>query len=196
MFNRNNFLIECAGLVTGQTNGAGQGVGFIRSYTVPLQSLRTAAGLTLTAATNPLIAALETNFIGLQWASSDSTKAQLNFTVPLDYDENSDTITLAILVNSAGTTDSPTLSANVYKKSAGAALSADLAPAASAAIPKTTAATAAAVRTITISGKGIKAKDVLTILIAPGAHTTDAVNVYGIDIQYKSTLVAFSSANR
>jgi hypothetical protein len=101
------------------------------------------------------------------------------------------------MVNSAGNTNAPTFSANVYQKRAGTALSANLAPSASAAINKSaTAATAAGEVTITVSGKGLKAKDVLTILLAPGSHSTDAVNLYGLEIRYKSTIAAYHEANR
>lgn len=194
-----NLLLQLKQTNTSGTNGSsgtGNGLGFKRSTPVPLTDLKTSAGLTLTGATSPLVAALETNAIGVQWASSNSSKAAYIIHIPGDYDETTDTLLLNYLVNSAGTTDSPTLTANVYQKRAGTALSADLAPAATTAIPKTTAATAAAYRTITVSGKGLKGGDVLTVLVAPGAHTTDAVNLYSFNYTYYSTLVPFDPTLR
>lgn len=173
------------------------GSGFVRSVVIPLTDLKTSAGLTLTAGTNPLVAALETNAVGVQWAAGNATAALLNYVVPLDFDQGADLLQIVFLVNSAGNTDAPILDATVYRKRAATALSADLDPTASAAIPKSaTAATAAAERTIILSGKGLRPRDVLTILIAPGTHATDAVNVYGVEARYKSSLVAYAPADR
>lgn len=197
MFTPANFLIRLKDLVSQTTNGAGSGVGFYRTVPLPLGSFRTSGNLTLTAATNPLVAALETNFLGVQWAAGDSTKMSLNWVVPDDYDKNTDIIKLNYLCNSAANTDSPTLTVNVYRKRAGTALTADLAPSATSAIAKSaTAATAAAVRTVTISAKGLQAGDVLSILVAPGTHATDAVNLYSVSLRYPSTLVDFDPTTR
>lgn len=173
------------------------GDGFYRSVKIPLTDLKTAAGLTLTAGTNPLMAALETNHVGLQWAAGNATAALLNFTVPVDYDQTADLLELVFLVNSAANTDAPILDATAYKKRAGTALSADLDPTASSAIPKSaTAATAAAERKIVFSGKGLRPRDVVTVLPFPGTHATDAVNVYGVELRYRSTLVGFAASDR
>lgn len=196
-FATNNFLLGLTGLQTFGGNGNGKGLGFKKSEPIILQDLCTAAGLTLTAGTSPPIAALETNFIGIQWAAGNAAKVLLNFTVPVDYDQTTDVLNIHLLANSAGNTDAPTISANVYNKRAGTALSADLAPTASAAITKSaTAATAASDVFVSIAGKGLLAGDRLTILIFPGTHGTDAVNLYGIELHYWSTLVAFNQASR
>ena len=199
MFTRENFLLLLGEIIATQTSGGGRGgVGFLKTANLNLLSdLRTSAGLTLTAGTNPLVAALETNALGIQWAAGDSTKGSIVYKIPNDYDENSDTLILSMIVNSAGNTNAPTITANVYNKRKGTALSADLAPSASAAIPKSaTAATAAAEVTITIQGAGLLVGDVLTILLAPGTHATDAVNLYALSIRYYSCLVAMRSALR
>jgi hypothetical protein len=189
--NMTQFLRRLKGMiVTG-------GDGLTKSVVIPLTDLKTSAGLTLTAGTNPLTAALETNAVGVQWAAGNATAALLNFVVPLDFDKGADLLQVAFMVNSAGNTDAPILDATVYRKRAGAALSADLDPTASSAIPKSaTAATAAAERIITLLGKGLQARDILTILVAPGTHGTDAVNVYGVEVRYKSTLVAYADTDR
>jgi len=192
MFTLNNFLLRLNGLITGQSNGQGSGVGFLKTMPIHLTELKTTAGLTLTGATAPLVAALETYLLGVQWAASNATAALLIVPIPYDYDEITDKIIINMQVNSAGNTDNPTMSAVVYNKRVGTAVSANLAPSASSAIPKSaTAATAAANRTITISGKGIKGGDTINILLSPSAHTSDAVNLYSLAIQYYSTLVAF-----
>ncbi len=194
MFTPANFLLRLAGLITYGSNGNGSGLGFIRSAS---HTLKSATGLGLTAGTNPLVAAFETNHIGVQWASGDSTKAMFTFVVPLDYDTTSDYLSIVLEVNSNGNTNAPTFTANVYSKRAGTALTADLAPAASAAIAKSaTATTALAETTILVQGKGLKPRDVVTIYLAPGTHATDAVNLYGLEVRYRSTLVAFNSADR
>lgn len=194
MFTRENFLLFLGEIITTQTSGGSRGgVGYLKTKDINLLAdLRTSGGLTLTAGTNPLVASLETNALGVQWAAGDSTKGSFQFAVPIDYDQGSDTLILSMIVNSAGNTNAPTITANIYNKRSAAALSADLAPAASVAIPKSaTAATAASEVTITLQGAGLKAGDVLTILLAPGTHATDAVNLYGMSVRFYSSLVGY-----
>lgn len=171
------------------------GDGFLRSHKLSITGdLRTAAGLVLTAATAPLVAAFETNALGVQVAAGQTAAGSFTFQVPLDYDQQADTLKIVVLVNSAGNTNTPILDATVYRKRAGAALSADLGSTDSAAIPSL--ATLAAERTIVISGKSLRPGDVLTINLITGAHATDAVNIYGVEVRYKSALVASDPASR
>ena len=171
------------------------GDGFTRTVPIQLHSLRNSSGLTLDASTtNPRLAALETNFLGMQWLAGNAAVAVLNWTVPIDYDETADRLDIVVLCNSAGDTDTPTLDANVYQKRAGASLSADLDATASAAISNNTAK--AAERVIKIRSEGLRAGDVLSIHLFPGTHATDAVNVYGLGVRYKSTLVSYRLSHR
>lgn len=170
-------------------NNSGDGIRVSRPLNLPAD-VRTIAGLVLTAATVPAVVAAETNALIVQVIAGQTQGGSFVFEVPKDYDETADELKINVLSNSSANTDAPTLDATVYRKRAGVALSADLNPAATAAISKSaTPATAASIRTIDVSGKGIKGGDVLTINLVTGAHATDAVNIYAINVQYKSQLV-------
>ena len=174
MFTRNSFLTELRGIVANNSSpGTRNGVGILVTKDLNLDNgLRTTAGLTLTASTTPAVVALETNALGIQWVAGNASKAAFQFAVPEDYDIGSDTMVLSMVINSGGNTDAPNMVANVYQKRGGAALSADLAPAMSAAIAKgSTEATSAAETTITLSGAGLLPNDVLTFQLAPTGGT-------------------------
>jgi hypothetical protein len=156
--------------------------------------LTTAAGLTLTAATVPTIANVETNGIAIVAAASGTANGSFNFVVPEDYDEVADELKLVLLVVSGGTTNTPTQTATAYRKRAGAALTAALTVVASSAIPTSTAK--AAERTIVLSGNSLQAGDVLTVNLVSGAHTTDTVVIHSVSVQYKSSIVFNDPTNR
>ncbi len=81
---QSSFLVQLQKIPTSQMLGS-RGVGFLKSVPVPVTALKT-AGLTLTGATSPKIAALETSFLGVQWAAGATDAASFNFTVPYDFD--------------------------------------------------------------------------------------------------------------
>ena len=168
---------------------SGEGKGILQSVPIAVTELKTSTGLTLTTITAPAVAVAETNAIVVEWADGSVTPAILNWVVPQDYHQDNDTLILSLMANSNGNTDTPTMSATVYNKRVGTAISSNLAPAASAAIPTKTAL--ASEVTITVSGKGLKGGDVLTILLYPGTHNNDAVDLYGLSIKYRSSLVAY-----
>lgn len=190
-------------------NQALPGDGFYRQ--MPFNMLadwKTAAGLVLTAATAPLVAALETSFIGVQSASSTTDLGMFNIPIPRDYDDDADELKIRFLCNSAGTTNAPTITAAIYRKREGVALTADLGVPASAAIVKTSATIGAGWVEINASKRlggaapdsggtdnrtatgddSIKAGDRLTVALTISAHATDAINFYGVEIWYRSNL--------
>ncbi len=161
----------------------------------PIADLRTSGGLVLTAATAPAVVAAETNALVVQAAAASTALGSFVFQVPKDYDTVKDELKINCLVNSAGTTDAPTLTTTAYNKRAGAALSAALTvKAVSAAVPSSTVK--AAERTIDLSGNGLQPGDVLTINLVTGAHATDAINLYGVDVQYRGSIVFSVFNNR
>lgn len=161
------------------------GEGIRRKVQVPLTDLRTSTGLVLDAsATNPRFAAAETNALVVSSVAGQTALGSFTFVVPADYDATADELKIVLLVESAGTADFPTLDATVFRKRAGAALSADLAPAASAAV-----VVLASERTISLSGNRLQAGDVLTINLVTSAHATDATHLHSIEMQYKGGIV-------
>lgn len=175
---------------------AGEGVLVERPLNI-LADIRTIVGLVLTGATSPPLAAIETNGLAIVVAANQTAAGTFTFVVPGDYDSVADILTFPILVNSSGATNNPTLDGTVYRKRAGAALSADLDPLVSAAIPATIAPTTSqAIRVVSMSGKACRAGDVLTVNIFTAAHTTDAVNIFSISVVYRSSIVFAAEASR
>lgn len=168
------------------------GSGVIREVPIPLASVKTTGGLTLTASTGPTIAATETSGIAIVAAASTTACGTILFPIPNDYDATADYLRVKVLCEMGGATNSTnTLGATVYRKRAGTALSADLTPTASAIIPASASPTDdAAIREVIITGEGCRAGDCLTINLTTGSHTTDALNIWGIWIEYKSMWVA------
>ncbi len=187
-FNVANFLKGLEALVTGD--------GFKRVVQgININTLRLASGAILAADSgNPMRASLETYFEGVQLASSQTALGTLAFQIPRDYDETVDKLDIRFLANSAGDTDTPTIDASMYRKRAEAALSADIDPTISAVVNNNTAkADWVEVRS---HDDGWKAGDAVTIILASSAHTTDALNVYGLEVVYASDLAYFEDSER
>jgi hypothetical protein len=160
--------------------------GFRRVKSINIISdLRTTAGLVLTAATVPTVAAIETNAVAIVAAAGGTANGTFTFVVPDDYADQSDELKIRLLVVSGGT-DVPTQTATAYRKRAGAALTAALTVVASAAIPTAPPRRRSGSSTCR---QQPAAGDVLTINLVSGAHATDTVIIHGIQVQYKSGLV-------
>lgn len=131
------------------------------------------------------LTAAETNLRVLSLAASTTAVGTLNFVVPRDFDEQTDAFFLKLIAASAGATDTPVLTATIYRKRPGSNI---------ATVGVFTVAALSAVAqslTFNVIGKGLQRDDVLTIVITSAAHTTDAVLVYGIEPSYRSTLVSY-----
>jgi len=82
-----------------------------------LSNLRDATGQVLSGATVPVIAALETNFYGLQTATGQTFMGKFTWVVPQDYDEAIDNFDVLVACNMAGNTDSGlTITPTIYRK--------------------------------------------------------------------------------
>ena len=174
------------------------GIGFKRSVPgIDLNSIRDADGTILTALTEPSREAAETYFYSALVVSASQTDlGTLAFMVPRDYDATVDKMRIRFLVNSGGTTDAPILDAAIYVKKPGTALSSDVNPTASAAIPKTSATTGAAWREIKVEGEGLAPNDAVCCVLSTGAHTTDTVVVYALEVAYIGDLAYYEEDER
>lgn len=168
------------------------GDGFRIRVRVPLALLRTSTGLVLDAsATNPRFAAAETNALVVSSVASQTALGTFVFTVPGDYDATADELKINLLIESAGTTDHPTITPTVYRKRIGVALTANLAPAASGAVTDL-----AGELTVNLSGNHLQAGDVLTINLVTGAHTTDAIHLHSVSMTYKGGVALQTLSSR
>jgi hypothetical protein len=172
------------------------GYGFKRTIAgININTLRLATGAILAADSgNPQRGSLETNFEGVILASSQTDLGSLTFQIPRDYDQSVDKLRIRFLANSAGDTDTPAIDAAMYRKRAAAALSSDIDPTISAAVNNNTAK--AGWVEIVSEGDGWQAGDAVTILFTSGAHTTDALHVYGLEVVYAGDLAYFDQDDR
>ena len=224
--NENNFVRRVSYLTPGD--------GFRKCHELDLlSSIRDASGLVLTGATVPAVAALETNFYGLQVVTGQTFAGKFTWNVPQDYDESADALDILVACNMAGTTNSGlTLTPTIYRKRpvpsmipddvggsfpAGLALSADLGcPTSVDTVPllgsnlltkwvkitcsrftsglQTEAGTGVSNRTLSATADAsLRCGDCIQVSLAlSAAHATDALNIYGIELWYRSNL-AFSN---
>jgi len=172
------------------------GLGFKRVIQgLNINSIRSGDGIIPTASTHPGRVAVETSFDCLQCANGQTAVGQLVFMIPRDYDESVDKLDFRFLAQMAGDTNSAvTISGALYRKRAGAALTADLGPTISGAVnTNTELADWIEVRS---HGDGHKAGDAITIDFTAAAHATDALNIYGLEVVYASDLVYFEDDER
>ena len=189
--NQGNFLRKLEGLVTGD--------GFKKSDTIPLGSILDHAGASLTATVTEVgMDLLDTGSKQMVIFVDDdqNTMGMFNYVVPQDYDESVDKLRIrALLSMDGGTTDTVYLHAEIYKKRAGAAASADLNPTAeTTAIPATVAG--AAWSEVNADGNSLAGGDCLTILLKVGAHTTDGILIYGVEVVRAADIVYFDPDDR
>lgn len=163
---------------------------------VNLHSLRDSNGNVLDQSSTPPWAALETNAIGVQVASSQTAIGGFVFTVPRDYDQSVDYLRFRVLAQSGGTTDTPSIDAAIYRKRAGSALSADLDPTISGVI--VISSSAGSWVEIDADGLSIRPGDVLTVVLSLGGTrgTTDSADLYDLEVYYKSDLVFYEKTER
>jgi hypothetical protein len=181
--------------------GYGGGDGFKKKTSFSIASLKTSAGLTLTAGTTPSIKNSESNAIVVSIAANGTAGGSFTWQVPPDYDNASDFLELHILAETGGTTDlTDTFSATVYYKRSpvydptkgvnggGYALSAVLGTIGTSAVVPTSTAHASTL-IVSLSGNTLIPGDVLTINITATTGSTDAVNIYDFGLVYRSNLV-------
>lgn len=168
------------------------GHGFYREKILPLRDFHLdadGATLTTTTSTNPGWTKVGTNMTGLAWAASKQVACGYDFAVPDDYDALKDKLIVKLKLKMAGATDTPTVTVAAYSD---AASTTDLAPTALTALSAT-----ATWKEIDLSDNSIAAGDVIHFNLTPeAAHTTDAIELYGIKLKYKSDLAAHLRTSR
>ena len=179
------------GLFLRNTDRIITGYGFKKSVNV-IEWLKASDGTALTGTTtNVGRGAIETSFLGIIGASSGTFAMNLCFKVPWDYDQSIDTMKVRFLAQMGGNTNSAVkLDAALYQKKVATALSADLNPTISAAIP--TLATKAGWVEIVATNLGLVAGSGASwVITSSGTHTTDAIHIYAAEVEYYSDLVYY-----
>lgn len=148
---------------------------------IDINSIRV-TGLIPTASTEPSRESLETNFEGMVVSSSQTAAGDLTFMVPRDYDKSKDYMAVRFLASSGGDTNTPTIDATLFRKRAETALSSDLDPDISAAVNNST--TDAGWVEVVASGLDLDPGDAITWVFTTSAHTTDALDIYAVEVVY------------
>lgn len=173
---------------------------------VGIHSIRDSSGDLLDSSTTPALAALETNMEGIQVAAAATAIGELRFVIPWDYDENDNELLVWILAVSGGTTDTPSIDGAMYAKRNGLALTSDLNPTITSVCPISTSYASwlmldCSDMTIDDSdgvAQPLRGGDVIQITLTTGGTrgTTDTLDIYDIDVSYRSDLVFFDPDDR
>jgi hypothetical protein len=111
----------------------------------------------------------------LAWAASSSVEVQWNVVAPADLDANFPVL-VKLFAAMGGTTDTPTITVAFF-----AGVGGTNGGSATAAVSGTTPAT----KTVTVAASNIGAAGTpWNITLVPGAHTTDALYVYDVRLEY------------
>lgn len=181
-----------------------------------LAAVKDTTGLILTATTVPAVLATETNFFAISCVGGQTHVGLFNWVVPADYDEGKDELRIRLLCNRNADTAgdaAKTVTPLIYRKRAGVALSADLGCPTSPVIPALAVnlgtkgieincdakvlATGAANRSLAATADAsIKANDALTVRLTVSAAFTDDIDIYGIEMVYRSNLAFTDISDR
>lgn len=136
----------------------------------------------------------ETNARVLLVEEAVDTIGFISFKVPHDYDEATDELRLRVLASqlSVSTDDDVELDAEVYIKTPGSALGADVGPAK----PGTVLSTTEQYVEFDFSSLGLSADDVVQIkIITNGANDTNGEEIllHAVELKYRSTLVSYDA---
>jgi hypothetical protein len=134
--------------------------------------------------------ASEANIRVLNAAAGSTTIGYLTYPIPRDYDEATDKFAVRMLMNMTGATDTPQQTVTLYDKRPGSA-----ATAGTASTDGSNLSATESWHQFNFNGLGLKRDDVVTIKIVSGAHTTDSIQIYGIEVTYLSTLVSYNRSS-
>ena len=175
-------------IIAGSTTTFSEGSGV---FIVEIQNMDTADAFA-TAMAQLAGTADETNAKVLKIEEAIDDIGHIVWVVPRDYDENTDILRLRVMASqvSLSTDDDVELDAEVYVKTAGAALGSDEGPTA----PGTVLAAAEQWIEFDFKGYGLVRDQVVTIqLITDGHNDTDGeeVLIHAIELYYRSCLVSY-----
>lgn len=183
-FSLNNFLYAIKQIVTGGGFAVNSGNtltsadgGFNQDYNLGLNSgVPASSTVTYTTSSNVPV---------LQAAAATTTVGTFGFLVPRDYDQATDKLIVRILAKMAGATDAPTLTVAPKVNPLGVAQTTP-ASVVSAALSTTERAFE-----FNLSGNGLARDAIVSFTLTAGAHTTDALLIYAIEVVYASCIVSY-----
>jgi hypothetical protein len=171
------------------------GIGFKRSINVTEQIKGTAGAALSATTTNVGRGAIETNYDGIICDSSGTAVLTLSMLVPRDYDAQKDEMRVRFLAQMAGNTNNAIhIIGALWQKKVATALGSDLTPTQSDHIP--TLATKAGWVEVVADGEGLVPGSAIYWEFTTSAHTTDAIHIYAVEVEYFSDLVYNDEADR
>lgn len=186
LFGPDNFLTHIKNLVMGGGRDTNNNPANDSGYLVDGPDL---LGNSILAASVTYIADSD-GFVALNAAASITAIGVFNFTVPRDYDEATDILTIAFVAKMAGATDTPTITVAAKKRVTGGA--------AAAITPVSGSPTAALSTTATgfelmFRGQGLLRGTMVEFTLTSAAHTTDALQLQKIRCHWHSCLVSYNA---
>ena len=189
--NPGQFLLNLNRIVTGH--------GFLKALPIDLLDAYDPAGAPLTTISSGDVGieVLDTEDLAVQFKANTTDKhAVYKILIPPDYDKSNDYLRFRMLAEAVHASDITTkMDIEVYKRKAGTALGSDLAPATTTLTAMVGAAEPVWTE-ITLDSLGLGAGDVLTIHVIPEAHANGVVNMYAVEVIYKSDIVYYDDASR
>lgn len=137
----------------------------------------------------------ETNAKVLKVEEAVDTVGTVVWTVPRDYDEATDQLTVRVLASqlTVSTDNDVQLDSSTYIKTAGAALGSDVSPAA----PSTVLSTTEQWVEFNLGGLGLQRDDVVNFVLKTDGHNDtngEEVLIHDIEFVYRSCLVSYDNA--
>lgn len=171
------------------------GDGYKKSIDVTEQIKGSAGAVLTSTTTNAGVGAIETNFDGIICDASGTAVLSLKMLVPRDYDSSVDNMKIRFLAQMGGSTDTAiAIDAALFQKEVETALSSDLDPTISGSI--NTLAEVADWVEIEADGLGLTPGSGLYWEFTTSAHTSDAIHIYAVEVEYYSTLVYNDETDR
>jgi hypothetical protein len=189
--NPDNFLYAIKQLVVGSNKGPSStgsqpaDGGYNQDFAIGLGAVTPATGSTTLTLDGSNVQSLKTII-------SQTAIGTVSFVVPRDYDQNTDKLLLRVTAASAGATDTPVIavaSSTLTPTSTGSTYGA-----LTAGTIASTAALSSAIRIyeLDLSNQSLVRDTIVSLKLTCGAHATDAVNIYSLELVYASCLVAFT----
>jgi len=177
-----------AGTFLSKMDGTVTGIGIKKSIDVTEKIKGTAGAALSGTTTNVGRGAIETNFDGIIADASGTAVLTLAMVVPRDYDKDVDKMRVRFLAQMAGATNTAIkIDAALFQKKVVTALSSDLNPTISAAIP--VLATKAGWVEVVADSLGLVPGSALYWEFTTTAHTTDAIHIYAVEVEYWGNIV-------
>lgn len=193
-FASHNFLYAVKQLVVGSSKKNSDGSsaadgGYNTDFALALGDVSPATGSTT----------LVTDAAGLhvlKTVHSQTSIGTAGFIIPRDYDQNTDKLILRVTAAMSGGTDTPVLAVTSSTQAVVTSTGSTYGALAAGTIASTAAlSTTISIYELDLSNQSLVRDTIVSLVLTSGAHTTNDVLIYALEIVYASCLVAFSDSS-